>query len=83
MALNVHESSDVNTLLDYLLGRHRRLTGQIPTADAAQAAAARLADAAYKRLVAGLTGDHVREAWPARRVRDTADRHLSETGGDR
>jgi hypothetical protein len=65
MALTISEARDVNTLLDWMLGLsrlHSTLTEE-EYEQAAQDAAARLADEAYRALSAGLNGDRVRAAW--------------------
>ncbi len=65
--MNVSESTDVNELLEWFLN----LEESLQTEATALFAAIRLADRAHDRLSAGLSGERVRRAWPARR-----DAHL-------
>jgi hypothetical protein len=61
--LNVSESTDVNILIEFILG-----TGCSPRAqESAGEAAARLAARAHYRLETGLTADRVRSLWARRR----------------
>lgn len=60
MSLTVGQAADVNTLLRYVLSIPR--PGLDSRSDA-QAAAERLADAAHKRLMAGLRPADVTTAW--------------------
>jgi hypothetical protein len=63
MALTIGEAQDVNTLLNHYLQQSRNGL-DVPGAEAACEAAARLADKANKALSAGLSGEQVRELWP-------------------
>jgi hypothetical protein len=58
MAIPVSDATDINTLLDYLMGRSRP-GFDLVTAEEATAAARRLAGKAYKALSAGLAPDDV------------------------
>jgi hypothetical protein len=64
MALNVSEANAVNTLIRHLIGAKHPHALQSPTRKHAIDAIAQLADAAYKRLDAGYSGDSVRETLP-------------------
>jgi hypothetical protein len=63
MLTTVADATAVNLLLAFVLDRkpdgHDR-----PTTDQARDAAVHLADAAAKRLMAGLGGEDVRQTWP-------------------
>ena len=66
MALTITEADDVNTLLRWLFGIRQPGTANIDDqdhADKAEDAAARLADAAAKKLMAGLRGNDVHGHW--------------------
>jgi hypothetical protein len=63
VALTGTEAHAVNRLLDWVLGLPNAL-GEPVASDQAAAAAALLADHAYKTLSAGLTGDGVMSHWP-------------------
>ena len=58
MAISIGDASDINTLLDYIMGRTRPSCGPV-TGEEATAAARRLAGKANKALAAGLTPDDV------------------------
>jgi len=58
MPIPITDATDINTLLDYILGRTRPHGGAVTT-DEATAAARRLAAKANKALSAGLTPDDV------------------------
>ena len=58
MAIPIGAATDINTLLDYFMGRTRPGCGPV-TAEEATAAARRLAGKANKALSAGLTPDDV------------------------
>jgi hypothetical protein len=64
MALTVTESIAVNKLLRWLLPADPDSGISRPTSEEAEAAAALLADRANDRLMAGLNGNRVRDAWP-------------------
>jgi hypothetical protein len=76
--MNVSESSDVNTLLRWLIGAKRFDDEEVSEADA-KAAAVRLADRAYKTLFAGLAGRDVAERWPVYARSPAAQRQSLET----
>lgn len=64
MALTIGEATDVNVLLDWMLGvpSHGQKTDEQASAEA-QAAAERLADKANKALSAGIRSVDVRTNW--------------------
>jgi hypothetical protein len=59
MSLTITEARAVNTVLDHLADTATVLTRDERTA------AARLAEAAHRRLAAGWSADRVRAHWPA------------------
>lgn len=61
MALTVREATAVNQVLDALYGPHRITGRPVPTEAEFVEALADLADGAYRRLMAGRRGDHVRD----------------------
>lgn len=61
--MTVTQSNDVNTLLRWAMDVPRAYGGGVVTSREAMEAAARLADAANKRLSAGLDGKSVRRMW--------------------
>jgi hypothetical protein len=61
---SIRDASDVNVLLDHLLGRARTGAGAPPSADQVRDAAVRLADAAHAKLQTGVRGSNVLAAWP-------------------
>jgi hypothetical protein len=64
MPLTITSASDINTLLNWILGnRDDDAVDDSVQFEAAREAAVRLADQANKTLSAGLRGDKVREAW--------------------
>lgn len=62
MALTASQSNDVNTLLNWVMDHPNHL-GEHVNAQQAEAAAQRLADAAFRTLYAGLSGQDVRRLW--------------------
>lgn len=60
--MNIGEANAVQWLLQYLLQDQN--DPLVPDSDKACAAAAELADRSRAVLHAGMSGDHVRQAWP-------------------
>jgi hypothetical protein len=58
--VNIGGASDVNTLLQYILGQRRPTTGKPAAGDQALAAAERLADRANRVLSACISGPEIR-----------------------
>lgn len=64
--MNITEAGDTNTLLRWVLGIREPSDVDVDDqelADAAEAAAVRLAGRAHRALSAGLTEDDVRDSW--------------------
>lgn len=64
--MTITEANDANTLLQWVLGIRQPSDVDVDDqelADAAEEAAARLADRAHRQLSAGLTGDAVHQGW--------------------
>jgi len=62
MAMNVSEANAVNTLLRWHMGL-APAGGEVPTAEQARQAAARLAEGAHRKLAAGITAATVHDHW--------------------
>lgn len=79
--LSVTEANDINTVLRHLLGLPGAL-GETVRREDAEIAATRLADQAYKRLRAGLSGREVAAAFVQRAEAEAQMRaDLGELGG--